>query len=411
MQRIRDPSRSFWVLLPAVAALGPFAIDMYLSAMPTMAREFHVSDGLIQLSLSTYFLGMAASMLLCGPLSDRWGRRPLLIGGLFLYFIATLGCALAPSAFWLLCFRAIQALGGGAVVLLSRTVYSDFLPVREAARMGALILMIGRIAPLISPWLGGEILSVLGWRWIFACVCVYSALCLAVAYKSFPETLNRAIPSASGRVGALSSYRQLFLDHTFRWSILAAGMPGGVFFGFLAGSPFIYIQHYGLSTRHYGLLMGAMIAGIQIAHLWNRHLLKRHDIAWLALLFSRISVGLLVLMLVLVWSIGSHYLVLAALATAAIAAQSPIQVNTAALQTGRFPDKVGASMALQFSCQNLFGMFGSWAVSKLHVYSGWPEPLPTAIAMACMGVIGLGCAEVAARNRLDHHEAAAPKAP
>lgn len=390
-------SRLFWALLPMLAALGPLAIDMYLSAMPSMAQDLDGRPDLVQWSLSSYFFGMAVSMLLCGPLSDRLGRRVLLLMGLVVYALSSLACAMAPDAWMLLLARLLQALGGGVIMLLSRTVLSDFLPVAQAARMGALMLLIGRLAPLVSPWLGGEILVLLGWRWIFGAVALFALACLVMAWAAFPETLGAEHRSRAGN--ALAAYRLLLGDRMFLLSVAGSGLTGGSFFAYLAGSPFIYMDHHGATPREYGMWMALAIVSMQCVHLLNRHLLLRVSPDQLTIGFSRAGVTMQLCLLLAEGLFDPGRWITVLLFACTVAIPSPIQINTSAVQASRFRFNAASAMALQFASFNVFGMIGSAAVPWVRLAFGLDEPLATVAVMSIASVASWACIEGAARTR------------
>jgi len=188
------PLTSAWttVLLAASVALGPIAIDMYLPALPTLGEALNADTGQVQLTLSLYLTGFALAQLVCGPLSDRYGRKPVMIGGFILFAIASVGCALARDIETLQLLRFLQALGGSAGPVLGRAAVRDIYPPRDAARILALLGSIMALAPAISPTLGGFLVGTLGWPSIFLALALYALIMVALVAFVMPEPLPAA---------------------------------------------------------------------------------------------------------------------------------------------------------------------------------------------------------------------------
>src|SRR5699024_8551233 len=155
------------ILLGLLAAIGPLSIDTYLPSMPAIAAELGATSSLVQQSVSAYFIGLAAGQLICGPCSDRYGRRPVLFVGLGLYLAATLACVLAPTIGILIAGRTLQGLGAAATPAAGRAVIRDIWSGDQAARAMSFVMMVMAFAPLIAPMLGGQIFAWFGWRAIF----------------------------------------------------------------------------------------------------------------------------------------------------------------------------------------------------------------------------------------------------
>ncbi|MHC5349373.1 multidrug effflux MFS transporter [Metapseudomonas furukawaii] len=267
------------LLLGALSAFGPMAIDFYLPSFPAMAESFATDVEHVQLTLASYFIGLALGQLLYGPLADRFGRRPPLLLGVTVFTLASVGCALAPSLEWLIGARFVQALGGCAGMVVSRAVVRDLCdPIASAKAFSQLMLVMG-LAPILAPLGGGLLLDLFGWQSIFWVLTLFSALVLVGLGTWLPETL----PTVGARPplrGALGQYRRLFGDGQF----LAYGMTGGLaiagMFAYIAGSPFVFIQLYGVPPEHYGWLFGANAAGFILMAQVNALLVRRHGPAY-----------------------------------------------------------------------------------------------------------------------------------
>ena len=180
------------VLLAALAMIGPFTVDTYLPSFPAIQRDLKVSAVQMQQTLSVYLLTFAVMTLFHGTLSDSFGRRPVVLASLFLFVIASIGCAVAASFEQLLLFRGVQGISAGAGIVVGRAIIRDSLHGHEAQRMMSLVTMIFGLAPAVAPVIGGWLQGLFGWRSVFMFLVVYSTALLAACYVRLPETLPRA---------------------------------------------------------------------------------------------------------------------------------------------------------------------------------------------------------------------------
>lgn len=181
--QVGSGERRLLLLLSALVAFGPLSIDMYLPSLPAIAADLGASDAQVQRSISGFLVGFCVGMLFYGPLSDRFGRRPVLLAGIALYLFSSLACALADSAGQLVLLRVLQALGGGAASVLARAMVRDLYPLGEAARMLALMHMVTMLAPLAAPLLGGYLMLWAGWRALFVVLALFAGLCLLAVWR------------------------------------------------------------------------------------------------------------------------------------------------------------------------------------------------------------------------------------
>lgn len=259
-----------WVL-GGITAIAPLSIDAYLPSMPTIERELGAARGQAELTLSAYFLGLAAAQLVWGPIADRFGRRRPLTIGLGLYVIGSLACALAPSLEALVAARFLQAVGGAAGIVVVRAVVRDVWSGRAAASVLSQIVLVMGAAPILAPLLGGAVLEVASWRAIFVGLALAGSLALLAALR-LPET--RGAPVSEGFfVGVRSAFGdRVFLTFTFAGGFAQAGM-----FAYIAGSPFVFIQWLGLSPSTYAIFFGANAAGYVAFSQLNRWLLRHGE--------------------------------------------------------------------------------------------------------------------------------------
>lgn len=261
------------LILGALCAFGPLAIDFYLPSFPTLAQQFATDVEHIQLSLAAYFVGIAIGQLFYGPLADRFGRRVPLLVGVALFALGSLACAIAPSLEWLIAARFVQALGGCAGMVITRAVVRDLCdPLASAKVFSQLVLVMG-LAPILAPLGGGLLLNTLGWPWIFHSLAIFATLCLLAVLRWLPETRPQELPPAP-LSGAFGQYRALLGNAPFMGYSLAGGVAMAGMFAYIAGSPFVFIELYGVPAEHYGWLFGSNAAGFVIMAQINARLVR-----------------------------------------------------------------------------------------------------------------------------------------
>src|SRR6187200_3294365 len=175
-------------ILGLLTAIGPFSIDMYLPAFPDIAKGLHTTVAQVTLSLSSFFIGIAAGQLLYGPLLERFGRKKPLYVGLCIYLLASIGCALAASVNALIILRLIQALGGCVGMVAARAMVRDLFEVKENAKIFSTLMLVVAVSPIIAPTLGGYITAALGWHYVFVMLIIIDVLILTGIYFMLPET-------------------------------------------------------------------------------------------------------------------------------------------------------------------------------------------------------------------------------
>ena len=251
---------SFIALLIAVSAVSPLGINMYLPSMPSMARAFGVDFATIQLTFSLYLAAMAFGQLIIGPLSDRFGRRPVLLAGLTVFVLGSLVCLTAPSVGLLIFGRVVQAIGGCAGITLSRAIVRDLYGRNQVASMIGYVTMGMAVAPMIAPTIGGILETLYGWRASFVFLIVFGALALLFASWQLHETNHNRGSTGSARQ-LLHSYLSLFQTRLFWGYSLTASFVSAVFFAFVAGAPYVMIELMGRSPAEYGFYFAIVPSG------------------------------------------------------------------------------------------------------------------------------------------------------
>ncbi|MHA6880968.1 multidrug effflux MFS transporter [Ralstonia pseudosolanacearum] len=274
---LRGAIPGWLLLLGALTAIGPLSVDMYLPSLPTIARDLGTSSAAAGITLTAFLISLAIGQLIYGPASDRFGRKPPLYIGLALYVAASVGCAFATDATMLAVLRAVQGFGGCAGMVISRAAVRDRMdPAGAAQAYSTLMLMLVMgVAPILAPMIGGAMLQVSSWRMIFAVLATFGVLSLAAVHFLMRESLDaaHARPLAVGRV--LRDYWELLRDrHYAAYTACGAVFVSGMF-AYITASPFVLIDHYGLSPSHYAWVFGSNAAGMIAASRINVRLMRR----------------------------------------------------------------------------------------------------------------------------------------
>ena len=266
-------------LLALLLGVQPIATDLYLPALPGLAADLNAGVGRAQATLSALIFAFGLSQLLLGPAADRFGRRPVLLGGLLLLVGASAGAAWAADIGELVAWRALQGIGVGAAVVCARAMVRDlYVPTDGARVMSKALSGLGLIA-LGSPLLGGLIATLLGWRATLAVTGVFGLGCLLLVALAMPETARTLNPAALRLAPMFAVWWRILRHPTFlSWSLLVSCTYGGLF-AFLAGSAFVFIDVLGVSRMACGLYIAGMSISYIIGTFWCRRWLLRHGLA------------------------------------------------------------------------------------------------------------------------------------
>jgi len=266
-------------LLGALTAVAPLATDMYVPGFPEMARALHVSGSAVQLSMTAFLAGLVIGQLLIGPLSDRLGRRRLLIPGTALFAVLSLACAAAPTVETLTAARFLQGIAGAAGMVLARAVLADRFHGPELPRYFSLLSMVLGVAPVVAPVIGGAILSAGSWRGVFVALAVFGVLlCLAVL-RGVPESLPAERRHQGGVTSTFRAMGRLLGRRAFLGCTLTLAFAAAALFAYIAGSSFVFQDVYGASATLYSLIFatnacGMLLAGAAFGVLSRRRSLK-----------------------------------------------------------------------------------------------------------------------------------------
>lgn len=379
-----DKPRRLIVLLAALVAFGPLSIDMYLPSLPLIASDLGASERQVQLSIGLFLAGFSLGMLFYGPLSDRYGRRRLLLGGICLYLLASLGCALAATAEQLLVWRLLQALGGASASVLARVIVRDLFPLDDAARVLSLMQQVTMIATLLAPLIGSYLIMFDGWRVIFVFLLGFAALCLVLVARRVPET-HPLDARGSSAFAAFRAYGEIARQPRALGYILCMGLAFGGMFAFITASPFVYIQYFGISPQQYAWLFGLNIAGIMSMSFANARLVGRLGAQRMLGLGAGVAVlsGLALLACTALGVGGLTALALCVLLYVSVTGM--LGANCLACLMAIFPRQAGAAAGLAVASQFAVGTFCSALVGAL--YDGTPWPMGLVVGLAGVGVL------------------------
>jgi DHA1 family bicyclomycin/chloramphenicol resistance-like MFS transporter len=267
-------SLSLIILLGSLTAFDPLSIDMYLPAFPQMAKDLHTSTSMVQLSLTSFFIGMTFGQLIYGPLSDHYGRKKPLIGGMSIFLLATFGCAFSHNIKMLIVFRVLQALGGCAGMVIARAVVRDLFDKQQVAHVFSILMLVMGLAPILAPLAGGYLTEYFGWRAIFGALGAFCVVILLCTAFYLPETRR----AGEGRLQLSSTFRvygELFQDrHFLGYALTGSAIYAGLF-AYITGSPFVLITLFGLRPDRYAWVFGVNALGIIAFSQVNRLLLRQ----------------------------------------------------------------------------------------------------------------------------------------
>lgn len=267
------------LLLGSMIALGPLSIDMYLPSFPAIERSFGAPSGSLQLTLATYFVGLALGQVLYGPISDRFGRKPPLYFGLTLFVIAAIGCSFSTSVTQLVTLRLLQGLGGCAPIVITMAVIRDSAAGAEAARTFSRLLLVMGIAPIVAPLAGGWLLTTFGWQSIFHVLAAVGVACLVAMHFGLRETRDPKHVVPLNLLAVLRSYGELLVTRSFMGYALVGATASTGLFAYIAGSPYLLIEIYGVAPENFGWIFGANAAGFVVGSQVNARLVSRYGAA------------------------------------------------------------------------------------------------------------------------------------
>jgi len=354
------------LILGALSTISPFAIDMYLPAFPTIAADLGTSISNIELSLTSYFVGIAVGQLLYGPLLDRYGRKVPLYAGLFVYLLASIGCAFTTSSESLIAMRFLQAVGGCAGMVAAQTLVRDLFPVNKTAQAFSLMTLVIAVSPMIAPTVGSYVSSAFGWHGVFIVLAIVTAVILMAVFFVLPKGKSPDKTISLKPKAVLGNFFSVVRQPQFMTYSLAGGFATSAPFAYIAGSAHVFINVYHTSKEEYGWIFafvgGVIIASTQLNHLFLKRF-KSEQIVNGALIYQ-IVIGVLMILAATNGLLDKTGLViLIALFLAGHGLSNP---NTTALSLAPFTKHTGSAASLLGCFRMGIGGIVSALVSLFH---------------------------------------------
>lgn len=374
-------TRAFTILLGALSGITALSVDMSLPALPRLTEVFATSPETVQLTLSLFLAGFAVGQLLYGPLSDRFGRRPVLLGGLAIYAAGGVGCALSPSIEALVAFRLLQGVGGCVGRVMGPAIVRDEFEARRGAEVLSHITQVMALAPLVAPVVGGYLLDLAGWRSIFATLGACGLAILVATFAQFAESSRYRDPSALRPAALAGNWVRFLTNRACLGHLLIVCCVFAGLFSYISGSSFVFIEVFGVSSQAYGLLFASTALAFMAGALVNARLVRRlppapilraglavvvtGGLALLAFAALRPSIpGILGPMMVFVFGIGL------VVPNATAAAMEPL------------PRIAGVASSLLGSAQMAVGSVAGLLVNRY--YDGTPIAMATGVAAGAL---------------------------
>jgi len=359
------------VILGAISALTPIAIDMYLPAMPSIAKEFAVSAGDIQFTLTAYMAGYAVGQLLHGPLADSFGRKPVLLIGTLAFALASIFSALVPSIELLAWARVGQGFAGAAAAVVIQAIVRDMFEKEEFARTMSFIVLVMTLAPLVAPLAGGYIALWFGWRAIFWVIALIAVLVIAAIVVKIPETLPVDKRQRFSVRSVLYNYRSLVGSANAMMLILMGSLSFAGMFAFLTAGSFIYVELYAVDMQHVGYLFGLNVFSMMIMTAVNSRFVRRKGSQWMLNLGLRIQLIAAILLLIgQLLDVGLWGVVVPIMLYMSVI--STIGSNSMAILLSSYPGIAGTASSLAGTLRFGLGGVAAAVISFLPATSSWP---------------------------------------
>jgi DHA1 family bicyclomycin/chloramphenicol resistance-like MFS transporter len=380
---MEKPKRSLLIfILGLLSAIGPFSIDMYLPGFPTIAADLHTTVDRVAYSLSSFFIGICVGQVICGPLLDRFGRKRPLVTGLVLYILASIGCSLSTSVETLIIFRFIQALGGCVGMVAPNAIVRDVFPVEESAKVFSMLILILGVSPILAPTAGSYIVANFGWQVVFVVLAIVTAIILFAVIRLLPESKQPdpafSLKPRSILLGFLNVLKEpQFATHAFAGAVASAGL-----FAYLAGSPFMFIEMYGVSAQQYGWIFAGIAAGLIGSSQLNNLVLRKYNSAQILrfVLFFQSVLGLVLITGVASGVFGLYSTIVTIFLF--LSCQGFTFPNSAALAMAPFSEGAGSASALLGAFQMALGAMASALVGLF--FNGTAIPMAAIMASCCI---------------------------
>lgn len=381
--------------LALLSATAPLATDMYLPGLPVMSESLGTSTVGIQLTLTTFMAGLGVGQLIVGPLSDGWGRRRLLLAGTVVLALSSALCATAPTVEVLIAARLIQGFSGGTGIVLARAVIADRARGNEAARLFSVMMIIGGVAPIVAPLLGGVLLGPIGWRGIFWVLTGLAVLMIVAVLTVVPETLPPERRHSEGLAMLARNFGTVIGNRRFVGYAATFALGFGAMFSYISASPFVVQEVLGMTPGQFSLIFAANSVGLVAGNIVNTRLIGRFEVRDLLRygVTQMLTAGVLLVLAVLVAD-TNRWLVLPLLFLV-VSSLGFVMGNATALAQGQVPKAAGTGSAVMGASQ--FGLAA--LVSPLVGLGGEDTALPMALAIAISAALSMTALLTLTRER------------
>jgi DHA1 family bicyclomycin/chloramphenicol resistance-like MFS transporter len=372
------------LILGSLTALGPFSIDMYLPGFPAIAKSLNTTTAQVSLSLSSFFIGLAAGQLLYGPLLDKFGRKKPLYFGLVLYMVASVGCFLATSIDMLIWVRLIQAVGACAAGVASMAMVRDIFPLDQNAKIFALLILILGASPMLAPTIGGYVTEAWGWHEIFVILGLMALVILLAVIFFLPESYKPDPNYSLKPAPIINSFLQVIKEPQFYTYALTGAFAFASLFVYVSASPIVFMEVFKVSAKTYGWIFAILSIGFIGSSQVNNVLLKRFKSQQIIRVVMPVQVLVTLLFFVGSWygwyglytTIGMVFLMLCCVGT--------ISPNASALSLAPFHNNAGTASALLGALQLGLGSLATMGVGVFDSRSS----IPMSAIMGATSVIG-----------------------
>lgn len=377
--RLKPHSMYTTALIIALVATGPLSTDMYLPVLPEIREAFQVDTAQVQMTLSIFLAGLAVAQLILGPLSDRFGRRPVLVGGMALYAVASVACVFAPTIEFLMVARFVQAFGVCAGGVVGRAVVRDVHGRIEAASMLSHVSTAIAVAPLVAPLVGGHLAVAFGWSSIFWAMAAIGVFVFTATAVLFPETNTQPKADALNPKRFAANYNALLASPNYRAYLLTTAFCFSGLFAFISGSSFVLIETLGMAPDHFGFAFGFVVVGFMVgSHLGGRWV-KRLGVERLVLIGGRLAMATgLVALALNTFGPPTIFSVVVPMALYLVSV-GLILPSSMAGAIAPYPTMAGAASALVGFVQMMMAALAGALVG--HIHDGTPVPMMAVVAL------------------------------
>jgi len=375
------------LILGFITALGALSIDMYLPAFAAIAKDLHTDVSRVQLSLSSYFLGISFGQLLYGPLLDRYGRKKPLFIGLSVYIAASLACAVTHSVNTLIFLRLIQALGGCAGIVAARALVRDLFPVEEIAKVFSLLLLVLVVSPMLAPTIGGYVTEYWGWHYIFIILAIVAAVVITACVIWLPDGREPDVTLSLKPQHITGNFWSVFKQPQFFTYALAGAIGMGSQYAYLSGSSYVFISYYHVDKTHFGYIFAFIAAGLIFFSQVNSLVIRKHSsekVMRLALI-GQCLIGISLFAVTYYGFINLFEMI--GLIFVFLCCQGFITPNSSALSLAPFAKQAGIASALLGFLQMGLGSVSSATVSYFN--EGRLSPIPMVTVMMVWTILAL----------------------